>query len=478
MHVALARLLALAAGVGAMPSVGPQPASNLVVHAVRAYRPSQGRTEVNAFMQIPYMLLEPTTDGPGGALSYKIQVRVADSTGLTLLQNSWQNHAPAAARAPNASAVDMVRFSIAPGRYRLTVTVQDSVSGHQAEVGTDLEGFAAEPQASDLLLSPSIRPATPTDSVPRPAELRWGEVLVTAAATLELTPLRAVAYYLIEAYADQNVTGTLSFRVTDSAQAVLLRTPPERVQVPRGGGVLKGQLDLAGLPGGTYALTSTLAMGSRQVERSSTFTMANLEETLARDVSRREAVANTDEGYFASMHAPELDAAEEPLRVIAASSELSPYNGKLSLNAKRRFLAEFWQRRDPTPATPQNEARDNFDQWIQYANEHYREGGRSRPGWKTDRGRIYLRNGPPDEVLRRDQLAKAPPFEVWRYRSGKDRWYCFADRSLGVGLFQLIQSNDVHEPGFPNWQEILTPEGLQDVGRFLQIDFFSTQRNY
>ena len=301
---------------------------------------------------------------------------------------------------------------------------------------------------------------------------------MTAAATLELTPLRAVAYYLIEAYADQNVTGTLSFRVTDSAQTVLLRTPPERVQVPRGGGVLKGQLDLAGLPGGTYALTSTLAMGSRQVERSSTFTMANLGETLERDVSRREAVANTDEGYFASMHAPELDAAEEPLKAIAASSELSPYNDKLSLNAKRRFLAEFWQRRDPTPATPQNEARDNFYQWIQYANEHYREGGRSRPGWKTDRGRIYLRNGPPDEVLRRDQLAKAPPFEVWRYRTGKDRWYCFADRSLGVGLFQLIQSNDVHEPGLPNWQGILTPEGLQDVGRFLQIDFFSTQRNY
>ena len=119
MHVTLAKALVLAAGVGAMPSVGSQPASNLVVHAVRAYRPSQGRTEVNAFMQIPYMLLEPTTDGPGGALSYKIQVRVADSTGLTLLQNSWQNHAPAAARAPNASAVDMVRFSIAPGRYRL-----------------------------------------------------------------------------------------------------------------------------------------------------------------------------------------------------------------------------------------------------------------------------------------------------------------------------------------------------------------------
>jgi GWxTD domain-containing protein len=478
MHVMLARALALAAGMGAMPSVGAQPVSSLVVHAIRAYRPAQGRTEVNAFMQIPYVLLEPTTDGPDGALSYKIQVKVADSTGLTLLQNSWQNHAPAAAREANASAVDMVRFSLAPGRYRLTVTVQDSVSGHQLEAGTDLEGFAAEPPASDLLLSPSIRMATATDSVPRPAELRWGEVLVTAAAKLELTPLRSVAYYLIEAYADQNVTGTLSFRVTDSTQKVLLQTPAEKVQVPSGGGVLKGQLDLAGLPGGTYTLTSSLAMGSRKVERSSTFAMANLNETLARDAGRREAAANTDEGYFAVMKGPELDAAEQPLAAIAGSGELSAYNDKLSLNGKRRFLAEFWQRRDPTPGTPDNEARANFYQWIEYANAHYREGGRSRPGWKTDRGRVYLRNGPPEEVLRRDQLAKAPPFEVWRYRSGKDRWYIFADRSLGVGLFQLIQSNDVNESGLPNWQAILTAEGLQDAGRFLGIDFFTAQRNF
>jgi GWxTD domain-containing protein len=478
MHVMLARVLALAAGAGAMPSAGPQPASSLVVHAIRAYRPEQGRTEVNAFMQIPYILLEPTTDGPDGALSYKIQVKVVDSTGLTLLQNSWQNHAPAAARTADASAVDMVRFSLAPGRYRLTVTVQDSVSGHQAEAATDLEGFATEPPASDLLLSPSIRMATPTDSMPRPAELRWGEVLVTAAAKLELTPLRSVAYYLIEAYADQNVAGTLSFRVTDSTQKVLLQTAVEKVQVPPGGGVLKGQLDLAGLPGGAYTLTSSLSLGTKKVERSSTFTMANLGEALARDVNRREAAANTDGGYFAAMKEAELDAAEEPLAAIATSTELSAYSDKLSLNGKRRFLAEFWQRRDPSPGTPQNEARENFYKWIAYANTHYREGGHSRPGWKTDRGRVYLRNGPPEEVLQRDQLAKAPPFEVWRYRAGKDRWYIFADRSLGVGLFQLIQSNDVNEPGLPSWQVILTAEGLQDVGRFLGIDFFTTQRNF
>ncbi|HEX3236680.1 MAG TPA: GWxTD domain-containing protein [Gemmatimonadales bacterium] len=442
---------------------------------MRSFRPEEGRTEVNAFVQVPYSMMGPTVEGEGGALSYQVTVRVTDSTGLTLLQNAWQNHAPAEVRSPDASAVDMVHFSIAPGRYRLEVAVVDSVSGRRAASAVDLEGFAAAPPASDLLLSPQIRPATATDTVPRPAELRWGKMLVTAAARLELTPLRPTAYYLLEAYSGKEEKGTLSLRVTDSTGKVLVRTPATPVTVPQGGGVLKGQVDLAGLPGGTYTMTAALSL-SQSVERSAMFTMANIGETLTRTVARREANKITDEGYFAAMAAAELDAAEEPLAVIARSGELRAYDKTLSANAKRRFLTDFWQRRDPTPGTPRNESRDAFYQAIVYANEHYREGGRTRPGWKSDRGRIFLKNGPPDETLQREQQALAPPYEVWRYRTGKDRWYCFVDRSRGVGLFQLIHSNDVNESGLPNWREILTPEALQDVGRFLGIDFFDRSR--
>lgn len=473
----MARLIVVAALAVLAAPLAPQGPSDggLVLRAVRSFRPEEGRTEVNAFVQVPYSMMGPTVEGEGGALSYQVTVRVTDSTGLTLLQNAWQNHAPAEVRSPDASAVDMVHFSIAPGRYRLEVAVVDSVSGRRAASAVDLEGFAAAPPASDLLLSPQIRPATATDTVPRPAELRWGKMLVTAAARLELTPLRPTAYYLLEAYSGKEEKGTLSLRVTDSTGKVLVRTPATPVTVPQGGGVLKGQVDLAGLPGGTYTMTAALSL-SQSVERSAMFTMANIGETLTRTVARREANKITDEGYFAAMAAAELDAAEEPLAVIARSGELRAYDKTLSANAKRRFLTDFWQRRDPTPGTPRNESRDAFYQAIVYANEHYREGGRTRPGWKSDRGRIFLKNGPPDETLQREQQALAPPYEVWRYRTGKDRWYCFVDRSRGVGLFQLIHSNDVNESGLPNWREILTPEALQDVGRFLGIDFFDRSR--
>ena len=470
--VRLTALAALAALTGP-PEPPRQSDADLILRAVRSYRAQQGRTEVNAFVQIPLVLMEPTGEGPNGALSYNVAVKVTDSTGLKLLEEEWQNHARADMRRPDVFAVDMVRFSIAPGRYRLDVSVHDSVSGRVADSSVELEGFAGTPAASDLLLSPQIRPASEGDTVPRPAELRWGQMLVTAAARLDLTPLRPTAYYLLEAYAPAEEKGTLGLRITDSTGKALINTAETAVQVPAGGGVLKGQLDLSGLPPGHYSMVASLVLAGQTVERSAGFSMAGLDETLEKDVARRETARSTDEGYFDAMDEAQLDRAKEPLFLIAENSEVSPYRKDLSLRAKRRFMTEFWQRRDPTAGTPVNERRQIFYDAIAYAERNYAEKGRAAlPGWKTDRGRIYVRNGPPEELHDRVQAGRSPPYQVWRYRQGKDRWYIFADRANGLGTYQLVHSNDVKESTLPNWREVVREEAVADIGRFLGIDFF------
>lgn len=469
------RLLTLAiltamAGPRQLPS---QPGADLILRAVRSYRAEQGRTEVNAFVQVPYMLMQPTSSGPEGALSYRVEVKVTDSTGLKLLEQSWQNHAAATLRRPDAFAVDMVRFSLAPGRYKLDVAVVDSVSGRRSDTAVALEGFTTAPAASDLLLSPQIRPTAAGDTVPRPAELRWGQMLVTATARLDLTPLRSTAFYLLEAYSAREATGTLRMRVADSAGKQMISTAETPVQVPAGGGVLKGQLDLSGLPPGQYAMVAALDLGGKTVERSAGFTMAGLDETLEKDVVRREAAKSTDEGYFEAMNDEEIAEAREPLSLIAESGELGKWSKDLSLRAKRRFMTDFWKRRDPTPGTPVNETRQLFYDAVAYADKTFGESGRSaQPGWKTDRGRIYVKNGSPDEQLDRVQAGRSVPYQVWRYRRGRDRYYVFADRSNGIGVYQLVHSNDVRENGVPNWREVVREEAVADIGRFLGIDFF------
>ncbi|MBA2323383.1 MAG: GWxTD domain-containing protein [Pseudonocardiales bacterium] len=456
----------------------------VIVRTIRSYRAEQRRTQVDAFVQVPLALMQPTTDGPDGILSYRMAGRVIDSTGLTLLQQSWRNHAPAAIDRSEAYAVDMLRFSIAPGRYRLEMTVEDSVSGRQVVSGVDLSGFSSAPPASDLLLSPQVRPATASDTEPRPAELRWGRMLVTAAAQLQLTPLRPEAYYLLEAYSTQEKSGRLEMRVADSTGRVVFRSTPVPIHVEAGGGVLEGHLSLAGLPPATYVMTAALELGQDSAERTATFVMAGLAETLQKDVRRREAAGTTDDGYFAAMNGEELEAAKAPLELIAESRELEAWQSSLSLNAKRNFLAHFWAARDQTPDTPRNEAREQFYGQLNFANQNYRQSGHDHAGWRSDRGRIYLRKGAPDEVLRRGAegpggrlQSRALAYEVWHYTRGKDAYYIFVDRS-GTGAYALVHSNDVRQSKLANWNEFFGRDDLQDIERFLGTDVFRDNRAY
>jgi GWxTD domain-containing protein len=99
----------------------------------------------------------------------------------------------------------------------------------------------------------------------------------------------------------------------------------------------------------------------------------------------------------------------------------------LSTNEEReQFIEGFWQRRNPDPDSPENTFKEEHYRRIAYANEHYASG---IPGWKTDRGRIYIMWGPADEVDSHPSggtYERPPeegggetstyPFEDWRYR--------------------------------------------------------------
>jgi len=90
------------------------------------------------------------------------------------------------------------------------------------------------------------------------------------------------------------------------------------------------------------------------------------------------------------------------------------------------FIEQFWARRNPNPDSPENEFREEHYRRIAYANEHFAAG---KPGWKTDRGRIYIMWGPPDSIDSHPSggmYERTPeegggetstyPFEVWHYR--------------------------------------------------------------
>lgn len=466
--VTLLGLLA-AVPVGAMAQGGPA----VEVRALRFYRADSRQTLVQAFVEVPYALLEATTGTGAGDLKYGVDVAVTDQGGVQLEQASWPGRAAASLRQAGASKLEILDFAVPAGRYTITVTVTDSVSGRHFTSSATVEGWSSAPRASDLMLSPSMRLATGDDTMPKLGELRRGNTLVTPVVRLKLTPVRTKAYYLVEAYAPAPDSGTMQVRLEDSTGKSLVTTRPARVTISSGGAVLKGQLDLAGLPAGRYRFVVTIDVGGTHEERVDELVMADFEETMQREEARLAALRETDEGYFSVMNDAQIDEAQAPLEYLTSRDSLKVYSKDLTLDAKRRFMVKFWTDRDPTPGTPRNEARERFYQLIDQANKTFAEGGRSRtPGWKTDRGRVFVKYGEPlDKLDRRTSTGSAPPYQVWRYQRGKELYYIFADRT-GFGGYKLIATNDLKETQRPGYDEILGHEALQDISRWLGIDLF------
>ncbi|HKN70695.1 MAG TPA: GWxTD domain-containing protein [Terriglobales bacterium] len=117
---------------------------------------------------------------------------------------------------------------------------------------------------------------------------------------------------------------------------------------------------------------------------------------------------------------------DEDVRWIITDQERSAFMQLSNDEERDQFIEAFWQRRDPTPDSEENEFKEEHYRRIAYANEHYAAG---IPGWKTDRGRMYIVFGPADEIESHPSggtyerpmeegggETSTYPFETWRYR--------------------------------------------------------------
>src|SRR5580704_5689927 len=117
---------------------------------------------------------------------------------------------------------------------------------------------------------------------------------------------------------------------------------------------------------------------------------------------------------------------DEDVAWIITDEERRAFKQLSNDEERDQFIVAFWQRRDPTPDTEENEFKEEHYRRIEYANEHYAAG---IAGWRTDRGRIYIMYGPPDEISGNpgggaydrpiDEgggSTSTYPFEDWRYR--------------------------------------------------------------
>jgi GWxTD domain-containing protein len=310
---------------------------------------------------------------------------------------------------------DHLDFQVPPGKYRIEVVITDLVAERASGTAIPFEVPSAPPGLvwfSDLSLG-TVEPAPGGSAVrfvPNPSR-RYGDNIVAFAASGEIFDRRTSAdsaYHLFYKVAsesgEQVVAGDTTFQRFAGRTPFLLR--------PR----------LANVGAGSYrfivAMNVPPQSGTKDAKNS----------TIRRDKSFEVNQSRATLG-FASAQSVDV------LRYIATQPEIDEIGKLQDEDARKGFWDTFWKRRDPTPETPENEARDEFYQRVQYANQHFATGG---PGWKTDMGRIYIAYGRPDEVVRNPFNFDRPPEEIWYYYRER-RTFVFVDRD-GFGRYELVSS--------------------------------------
>ncbi len=148
-------------------------------------------------------------------------------------------------------------------------------------------------------------------------------------------------------------------------------------------------------------------------------------ETVAKPMTEKQRKAN-EARLKKELETPYKKWLNEEVVYIISDEERKAFSKLETDEERQQFIEQFWLRRDPSPDTEENEFREEHYRRIAYANERYASG---IPGWKTDRGRIYVQYGPPDEndshpsggtydrpIEEGGGTTSTFPFEKWRYR--------------------------------------------------------------
>jgi len=343
-------------------------------------------------------------------------------------------------------------FVLEPGKYRFLIVARDEQDAQKVdsiELLYEVRSFPLRTTSfSDIELCTSLR-QIPADTanifykntlevIPNPPRL-YGKA----------SP--SLIYYSELYHADLSSYVVTSEIVSSYGKTMTSRSQPKvgtydsRVEI--------GSLNIVGLPSGVYTLILSYSDTGGVVLASQSKQFYLFNPDVAVDTASIKQIASAIAFEFTTMAEDQLDEQFAMAKYIATSEEQTVWEGMRDAESKKKFLTKFWNGRDSNPDTPGNEAYDNYMQRVATANEQFHTA--YRPGWKTDRGRVFLLYGPPDYIERHNGDSDGKPYDTWRYdtiQSGVD--FIFVDKG-GFNEYQLVHSTMRNELNNPDWQHLL-----------------------
>ena len=336
--------------------------------------------------------------------------------------------------------LDRAEVILEPGDYLLKLSVTDLGSECQGEARLKLKVKAfgeKNLQLSDLELAFQIAPDTSTGRFTKAGR----KILPNPSGVF--THGMEMVYFYAELYnltvlpgADPNYV--LSFTVLDSTGKKVRDFGSQVREKPGNSAVVLSGINISTLPQGNYLLQVEAQdkETGRKVLVTKNFTI------LGEEVEKKEGLASLEE----------LEKFEQDATYIATTGELDMFD-QLTLEGKKRFIEEFWKKRDPNPDTPINGFKIEHYRRIAYANFNFSRTREANDGWNADMGRIYILYGEPSEIERHPLTAESKSWEQWNYNQLEGGvYFIFVDED-GYGVYRLIHTTLRGEVKDYRWEE-------------------------
>lgn len=365
--------------------------------------------------------------------SVNLDFEVVDSKDSVRLSTSWPMDIPTTES--KYSAVDNFSFDLSE-TYTVKITLTEPFGSREGRISFRASPLEENAVLSDILFSNSVSASSDTGALVK------NGLLIYPLFDREMTLInpKLIVYY--EVYTDESgdsVSVVSSVSDSDGNQIWKYTSFINAVESDAYVGKVIN-VPVGDFKDGEY----TFKINSGGFERAERFTVLWEPIETSLEIGEMEMSDVAKEYYF-------------QIEALLNVRQLQVFES-LDEEGKKNFAQVFWISRDPNPMTPINEDLELFAERMDFVDSHFSSGFEA--GYESDRGRIYIKNGGPEERTIVPADDHYVPNEIWVYwRYG---WkYIFADIS-GHGLYELIYSNDPNETNHPNWERY-TSENLGDV---------------
>lgn len=394
------------------------------------------------------------------ACDYTAQVIVKDASGQELSNDKWDRTCPVD-NGVTQPMLEVFRFGM-PARqtYSVEVGVNSKDKPKEKHVRTLKVSALDNALTSDLILAKQV--GLITDQAPASQwTIHVGGVGLRTASEIILEPGKEALGYYVELYARRGkpLSGTVWAVVQRREDGLqFARFPLQRLDTAQGFTPIAGTTNLAGLAPGKYNFEVQLAL------QDTTITLLHPFEMLAELATSTSGKAST--GYFSSVSDADLDGKYSAATVWLSEKAQSDVFKTLTASGKREYLNKMFGSEMPTP----NDGKEtsSIDAFVTRANTvdqrfSEKQGRGKQAGWTTDRGRIYMLHGEPNNIVSKPAPQSGVPYEIFFYQTGKGLAYVFADDSK-TGHYRLTWTNDTNQTGITSLSRV-GPEAYQDLQR-------------